>query len=106
MYFISRLLIVLFISGTFTGASDFSFTHPDFSKQKLNSSGLFFKGYTYISSKEWTVWVNDLRLSPSSQVGKIKVLEALPNSVTFEWSSLGKTMVVTLAPGDSYEYSY
>jgi len=92
--------------GAFVFASDFSFTHPEISKRKLNSNGLHFKGYTYISPKEWIIWVNSSRLSPSTQMGEIKVLEALPNNVTFEWNNLGKTVVVTLSPGDSYEQPY
>lgn len=92
--------------GAFVFAADFLFTHPEITKKQQNLHGLHFKGYTYISSKEWIVWVNDTRISPNSQIGEIRVVEAFPNSVTFEWSNLGKTVVVTLNPGENYEQSH
>lgn len=46
----------------------------------------FLSSIAYRTPKDWTVWVNNTRITPKTNDGELKVVSVSPNRVSFTWS--------------------
>ncbi len=97
-----KIVCVLMLCGwiSVTGKS-FSIMHPEYNAP-AETEGLTLNGILFVSDKDWVIWINHKRITPTKSPSWLKIIKVTESSVQCEYQHQKLWYQVTLEPYDTF----
>ncbi|MGE3623063.1 MAG: hypothetical protein AB7H77_04205 [Bdellovibrionales bacterium] len=59
----------------------------------------------YYGPKNWAVWIDDVRWTPETTRGDLKIIAVEPNAIRLGWDPADPARIVTLRPHQTFQSS-
>lgn len=79
----------------------FSLMHPAYNKSQ-DTSGLTLNGIVFVSDKDWVIWINHQRVTPTKTPEWLKIIKITDTTVECEYLHNKLWYQVTLEPYDTF----
>lgn len=96
-----KFIIILFLGCVPILGKTFSLMHPAYNKSE-DGEGIMLNGIVFVSEKEWVIWINHQRITPTKTPDWLKIIKVTETTVECEYLSNKLWYQVILEPYDTF----